>query len=42
MANFESFSKFAEGEPFEVVALAAGTELPAKVWPHTVAGRTRT
>ena len=31
MANFESFSKFAEGELFAVVALAAVAELPAKV-----------
>ena len=42
MANFESFSKFADGELFAVVALAAGAESPAKVWPHTVDGRTRT
>ena len=42
MANFESFSKFADGELFAVVAFAAGAELPANVWPHTVDGRTRT
>ena len=42
MANFESFSKFADGELFAVVAFATGAELPANVWPHTVAGRTRT
>jgi hypothetical protein len=40
MANFETFSKFADGELFEVVALAAGAELLAYVWPHTVDGRT--
>ena len=42
MANFEIFSKFAEGELFEVIALATGAELAAKIWPHTVDGRTRT
>jgi len=42
MANFEIFSKFEEGELFEVIALATGVELPAKIWPHTVDGRTRT
>jgi hypothetical protein len=42
IANFESFSKFAEGKLFVVVALAPAAEVPAYVWPQTVAGRTRT
>jgi hypothetical protein len=42
IANFESFSKFAEASLFDVVALATAVEVPAYVWPQTVDGRTRT